>query len=276
MVFFWLIISGSSQAESPILGYEKEQRHQKKYFYTMPLQHARTFEMLPILRSLCRECDWVIQHSQQQIGVYCNEKQWRMYRAAIRSMDKKDAMVGLSLDVIEFSNIQSERYQQLFSQLTSPIQIDDTIDGMIQMMVSSGNAKMVSSPRLIGRSGKKMTLNVGDRIPYQTVVQHSNGIQRNIQYIQSGIQVSIVPYVHKNQTIDLEIELTYNAVTGYRNEAGAEMPIVASRTSKVDIQVTKNQTIIFSGLLDQSQHESVEKVPIIGDVPFFRRTLSKK
>ena len=138
----------------------------------MPLQHARTFEMLPILRSLCRECDWVIHHSQQQIGVYCNEKQWRMYRAAIRSMDKKDAMVGLSLDVIEFSNIQSERYQQLFSQLTSPIQIDDTIDGMIQMMVSSGNAKMVSSPRLIGRSGKNDIKCW--RSNYQTVVQHSN------------------------------------------------------------------------------------------------------
>ena len=128
LMFFWLIISGSSQAESPILGYEKEQRHQKKYFYTMPLQHARTFEMLPSSwRVYVDECDWVIHHSQQQIGVYCNEKQWRMYRAAIRSMDKKRCHeVGLSLDVIEFSNIQSERYQQLFSQLTSPIQIDDT------------------------------------------------------------------------------------------------------------------------------------------------------
>ena len=72
-----------------------------------------------------------------------------------------------------------------------------------------------------------------------------NSAKHSIYSVRNSSEHSSICY--KNQTIDLEIELTYNAVTGYRNEAGAEMPIVASRTSKVDIQVTKNQTIIFQG-----------------------------
>ena len=55
------------------------------------------------------------------------------------------------------------------------------------------------------------------------------------------------------------------------------MPIIASRMSNVNIQVSANRTIVFAGLLDKSG-ETIEKVPFIGDVPWigqlFNETLA--
>ena len=46
------------------------------------------------------------------------------------------------------------------------------------------------------------------------------------------------------------------------------MPILSSRSVEAMVQVSPNQTIVIAGLLDQSQHESVEKVPFLGDLPW--------
>jgi type II secretory pathway component GspD/PulD (secretin) len=275
-IFCWGTISISGYSESPILGYKNEITTKSEKFYSIALRNANTYEILPLLRSLCRDCNWVAQHSRQVIGLKCSNEDWNMYRSAIRSMDKKNPLIGLSLDVIEVSNIHSERYQQLFANLTSPIRTDDALDMMVQLMVSSGNASIVSSPRLIGRSGQPILLNVGDKVPYKTTIHQVNSIQSNIQYIQSGIQINITPHVFRNHRIDLNIELIYNVVSGYRIEDGVEMPIVASRTSKLSVQVKENQSIMFAGLLDQNHHESIEKVPIFGNIPWIGKLFQKK
>ena len=274
LVWGWLFASVGS-AESPIIGYTREHRPSKKEFHSAYLKHIKTLDVLPLLRSLCADCQWVTNHASQMVGLFCSNEKWGQYRSAIIAMDKKPIMVGLEVDVIEISHIRAKRYQQLLSHLTAPVKLNDTIDGLIQLLISQGDAKIVSSPRLIGRSGKPMILKVGDKVPYKTSVQNASGIQTNTQYIQSGIQLNVTPYLHYSQLIDLDIEVSYNAVNGYRTADGLEMPIIASRMSNVNIQVSANRTIVFAGLLDKSQHETIEKVPFIGDVPWIGRLFQR-
>ena len=153
---------------------------------------------------------------------------------------------------------------------------NQAIETMIQLMISSGNANIISSPRLIGRSGQLVELKVGDQVPYKTTIQNTTSIQNSIQYIQSGIELKITPYTHYGQRIDLDIDLEYSAVTGYRIENGTEMPVIATRRSKLNLQITANSTIIFAGLLDQSKHNAIEKVPILGDIPIVGELFQKK
>jgi Flp pilus assembly secretin CpaC len=252
---------------SPIMNYVSESVATEQSFHSMHLRYVKTTDAMPLLRGICQHCSWVVEHSWQMVGLHCSASDWAMYRAAILTIDRKPVMIGLDIDVVEISNIESSRYQQLLSHLASPMRLNDTIDGLIQLLVSSGNATIVSSPKLMGRSGKKIILNVGDKVPYKTAVHHASTIQSNVQYIQSGIQLAITPHLHYYQSIDLHIELTYNVVNGYRNEGGVEMPIIASRESQVDIQVDAGEQVAFAGLLDQSVHENIEKVPFFGDIP---------
>ena len=69
-------------------------------------------------------------------------------------------------------------------------------------------------------------------------------------------------------------------MNGMRQDGGVDMPMLASRTSQLTIQVTQNATVVFAGLLDQSSHESIEKIPILGDIPWigevFQRSIRKE
>lgn len=279
MALCWCLVNTALWAKSPILGYDNPKVSAKKSFQFVLLKYARTHEVLPMLRNICRECDWVVDHARQSVGLMINSMGWATYKNALLTMDKRRALVRLDVSVIEVNNTQSERYRQLLSHLSTPIAMSDTIDGMIELMVSSGNASLVSSPRVIGTSGAQIQLKVGDQMPYKTAIQSGTNIQTSVQYIHTGIELNITPFLHYDDRIDLDIELHYSAVNGVEQDGGVDMPIIASRTSTLSLQITQNATVVFAGLLDHSTHESLEKVPFIGDLPFigglFQRSVRK-
>ena len=258
-------------ASSPIISTPMdESKNEFRYVY---LKHINTFTAIPLLQGVCQSCDWVVGHHHQSIGVTAGQSEWRQLKKAIQRIDKPTPQIGLSVEVIEVSNLQSKRYQQLLSQLTEPLQMNQKISTMLQLMVSSGNASIVSSPQLVGVAGKPITLHVGERIPYTNSVDSGNFRTTQLNYIDTGIKLTITPFKHYDQVVDLNIELAYSTISGYRGEMGMDLPIVASRQWAFG-------EMVFAGLLDQSQHVSIEKVPLLSDLPWvgglFQRQVSRK
>lgn len=276
-IIFVVICSYKGVAiESPILGYSPQQKRPVKQLKLLYLKYASTQDVFPMLRAICSDCQWVVSHVDQSIGLATNSKEWALYKSAIQALDRKRKQVKLEVDIVEINNIYSNRYKQLFSKLTQPLVLNQSVSKLIELMISSGNASILSSPRVMSRSGKQVLLKVGDQIPYKTINQNATSTQTNIQYIQSGVELKITPYIHYDQQIDLNIDLTYKAVTGYRIENESEMPIIATRKSQVNLQVSANSTIVFAGLLDRTNHETIEKVPFLADLPLIGELFKKK
>ena len=219
MMFILISFPSFCMEASPILGYQSAQKHSDNYHYVM-LKYARTHEVLPMLRNICRDCDWVIDHTRQSVGLMVKKSEWDVYKKALLALDKRRPMIRIDVAVVEVSNIQSERYRQLLSHLTKPTKLTTSIEGVIELMISSGNATLVSSPRLIGKSGSSVKLKVGDQMPYKTAIQNATSIQTNVQYIHSGIELKITPYLHYDHLIDLDVELHYSAMRGMQQEGG--------------------------------------------------------
>jgi type II secretory pathway component GspD/PulD (secretin) len=281
-VLLFLILWGGwlfAENGATILGYSNGAAPPEEFRYVY-LKFIKTHDIVSLLPGICEDCRWVVSHSRQTVGVTASKKRWALYRRAIQRLDHPTPQVSLAIDIIEVSNIQSERYQQVLSQLSRPLVLDQPLQSTIQMMVSSGNATIVSSPKLMGVSGQPIVLAVGERVPYTSSVQ-SNGYQSTqLNYIDSGVSLTLIPHVHYNSDIDLAIELSYDTISGYRSEGGVDLPIIATRKSNVHIHIQNNQTVMFTGLLDTSNHVSIEKVPFLGDIPmiggFFRRKITQK
>ena len=255
---------------SPIIQYqETPEKLAKETFYLVYLKHSSVGSITPLLNGICNTCDWVTDQSLQRIGVRVIESEWPTIQKAIQKLDRKQPMIQLAMEVVEVSNIESDKYQNMLSQLTKPIKlgIDHPLSLDIEYMISSGNAIVLSSPRLITRSGQSAKISVGDRVPYTSVLQHASGIVKSVEYIDSGIELEVIPHAHYNKSIDLQIQLKYRTVTGYRIEEQIEMPIIASRETQLSLQVPSGTTILFAGLLDKANHKTIEKVPILGDIP---------
>jgi type II secretory pathway component GspD/PulD (secretin) len=276
MAMFGLIITCIPiVAQSPIIQYSPQKSAPESFHYVY-LKHIKTTQLLTTLQAVCPTCDWSVNHAMQSVGLRTHDAQWAVYRQAIQLVDKPVSQVRLAIDIIEVTNTESDRYQQLFSHLTDPIIQGDTIKTMLQMMVSAGQATIVSSPTLTGSSGTAITLMVGEKIPYVRTVETNGYRNHQLEYLNSGITIDITPYVHYAGTIHMDIDLTYNTVNGYRSDMGMDLPIVANRQSTVSLYCKAGESIVFAGFIDKANHNTIEKVPFLGDIPLLGLLFQRK
>ena len=68
-----LVLMGAS----PIVGYVPESTQAVPHrFYSASLKHMATQDVMPLLRTLCSTCDWMVDHLYQRVGVVTSRKNW--------------------------------------------------------------------------------------------------------------------------------------------------------------------------------------------------------
>ena len=130
--------------QSSILSYQGNGAEVSKFNYVY-LRYIQTHDVLPLLRGVCPNCEWVINHSHQSVGVRVPEKKWTKIKAAIQKMDKRPPQVRLNLEIIEVSNIKSERYQQLYASLSEPTVLNPEINVVSPILENHAGLFRVSS-----------------------------------------------------------------------------------------------------------------------------------
>lgn len=140
--------------------------------------------------------------------------------------------------------------------------IATSIASQINLMVSQGKAVNLASPKLSARSGGSAKFLVGGEIPIP--VPQGFG-QYSIDYKDYGIKLDIAPVVNGNQ----EISTTLMAEVSRLDPAVMVMgvPGFLTRRSESEINVRAGDTIVISGLVDSQAAKSVEKFPLLGDIP---------
>ncbi len=153
--------------------------------------------------------------------------------------------------------------------------------GLISMIKSDGNTRVLSSPELMTLNNEVAKLVVGRTIFYKTAVQSAAIGQGNIEKIEkepADLSMEIKPNIsHSGNyvTMKLDIEANegdYDAATG--------TPNINKRQSSQLVTVKTGQTAVISGLVRRTEVETFNKIPLLGDIPIlgwlFRNTQMEK
>ena len=79
-----------------------------------------------------------------------------------------------------------------------------------------------------------------------------------------GIKLRVTPQVNEGNAVQLVIEQEVSSVSG---TTGVDISI-NKREIKTTVMADSGETIVLGGLIDEDVQESVQKVPILGDIPF--------
>ncbi len=139
------------------------------------------------------------------------------------------------------------------------------VDVMIQALVSSGKAKILSRPNITTMSGQKADIVVGGSIPYP--VKSDNNT--SITWKDYGIILHIEPTVDKDNNITSKIETEVSA-PDYTNAIsidGSTYPAMTKRTANAVINVPSGMMMAIGGLMNSQEQKSLTKIPFLGDIP---------
>ncbi|HCB93052.1 MAG TPA: type II/III secretion system protein [Selenomonas sp.] len=154
------------------------------------------------------------------------------------------------------------------------------IDVMIQALVTSGKAKILSRPNITTMSGQKADIVVGGSIPYPVKSDNTT----SITWKDYGIILHIEPTVDKDNNITSKIETEVSA-PDYTNAVtidGSTYPAMTKRTANAVINVPSGMMMAIGGLMNSQEQKSLTKIPFLGDIPIlgelfkYRETVKDK
>jgi general secretion pathway protein D len=147
--------------------------------------------------------------------------------------------------------------------------------GIVDLLQSVGNTRVISSPSLVVLNNKEAKINVGQQIPITTFF--NSGIntgqipgqiaqtQGSVQYLQTGTTLTITPRVNPGGLVFMEVSQEVSAPGPV--PAGGSNPPVSTRTVDTEVAVQSGETVLLGGLIRQDESESKGGVPGLSQIP---------
>ena len=137
-------------------------------------------------------------------------------------------------------------------------------------LTTKGKAKILSRPSVMTLSGEQATIQIGGRIPYTSV--NANGAS-SVRFENYGIILQFKPVVDEQKRIS---SIIHAEVSNISSQYVNGQPIITTRSADSMINLNSGGTIVIGGLMDSSEVKSVQKIPLLGDIPvlgeFFKHT----
>jgi len=154
----------------------------------------------------------------------------------------------------------------------------DFLSVSLAALVTQSKAKILSSPKVVTINGKEAKIEAVQDIRFRTATVSGNGtVSESFTVVSAGIKLKVTPTINAEDQITLQIKPESSFPTSQEVGAG---PVIRTRTAETTVIVKDGETLVIGGLIDDTDSQSVTKVPLLGDIPiigvFFRSNNNSK
>ncbi|MFT7422956.1 MAG: general secretion pathway protein D [Psychromonas sp.] len=149
---------------------------------------------------------------------------------------------------------------------------------VLQALSSATTSNILATPSITTLDNQEASFIVGDEVPVLTGSTSSATNDNPFQTIERkeiGIKLKVTPQINEGDSVQMIIE---QEVSGIKNDSSAVDVIFSTRSVKTTVLAKSGETIVIGGLIDETVNETVQKVPLLGDIPLlgflFRSTES--
>ncbi|MES2056812.1 MAG: type II secretion system secretin GspD [Pseudomonadota bacterium] len=140
---------------------------------------------------------------------------------------------------------------------------------IINAVKSDTTSNLLQAPSLTTLDNQPARILVGQEIPITTGQQLSTNFDnafRTVQRENVGIQLEVRPQVNSSGTIKLFLHQQVSSIAGPVSSDNSDL-ILNKREVETTLTVDDGQIAIIGGLLSDSERRTIEKVPLLGDLP---------
>ncbi len=142
----------------------------------------------------------------------------------------------------------------------------------LSALEADNRGKVVSSPRVITADKKKAVISQGTEIPYQTAAASG---ATTIAFKPAVLELAVTPRITPDDRIIMDLEVKKDSV----GQIFANIPSIDTKKVTTQVLCDNGDTIVLGGIFEQTTRTTVEKVPLLGDVPvignLFKRTVKQ-
>jgi len=155
--------------------------------------------------------------------------------------------VGLTPGAFSMTIFNSDQTKFLNMEITA-LQVD-------------ARGKIISSPRVITADNVEANIEQGTEIPYQTATASG---ATSITFRKATLSLKVKPQITPDDNIIMKLNVNKDSV-GLQTTAG---PSIDTKQVSTEVLVENGGSVGIGGIYTQDEQTQVNKVPILGDIPF--------
>ena len=132
----------------------------------------------------------------------------------------------------------------------------------IDALQEKTNVNTLSSPKVLAIHGEPAKVQVGGQQGYSVATTNLGVTTENIQFIDTGIVLEIIPYIDDDGTVLLNLK---PSITSALLEEG--IPVTRTAFVETWLLAESGETVLIGGLIQDSITKQRSEVPCLGDLP---------
>lgn len=144
----------------------------------------------------------------------------------------------------------------------------------LKALAGRNRINVLSTPRLMVKSGEEANFDVGTEVPTITSQSTSplqtggtSNILQTVQYRKTGILLNIKPIVYSNDRVDLELRQEVSEALPIGADSAVSSPAIFNRSYSTSLSLKDGSAILIAGLMSQRQTSGDSGIPYLKDVP---------
>ncbi|WP_375396771.1 type II secretion system secretin GspD [uncultured Sphingomonas sp.] len=156
-----------------------------------------------------------------------------------------------------------------FGGLATTIGKDAIFGSIINAVKSDTTSNLLQAPSVITLDNNEARILVGQEIPITTGQALSTNFDnafRTVQRENVGIQLQVRPQVNSSGGIKLYLRQQVSSIAGPVSGDNSDL-ILNKREVETVLTVDDGQIAVIGGLLSDDERRTIEKIPLLGDIP---------
>ncbi|HEV2198373.1 MAG TPA: pilus assembly protein N-terminal domain-containing protein [Bryobacteraceae bacterium] len=149
---------------------------------------------------------------------------------------------------------------------------DLNLGATIAALQSRNLLQILAEPNVLAINGRSASFLAGGEFPFPNLQGGGAGLGAvTIQFREFGVRINFTPTMTPRGTIRLQVapEVSSLDFANGLQFNGFTIPALSTRRVTTEIELDEGQTFAIGGLLDNRDTETFNKIPGLGDIPFF-------
>lgn len=134
------------------------------------------------------------------------------------------------------------------------------LNAQLEASEEQGDARIVSSPRIMTLDNKKAKIKQGLEVGY--LERDSSGLA-TVKFKNVDLLMEVTPHVTPDQRISMNVLVTKNDVVGEFNE----VPIISTNEAQTELLVNDNDTVVIGGVIKTTNKNEDQGLPFLTGIP---------
>ncbi len=135
------------------------------------------------------------------------------------------------------------------------------LDLELSALESEGQGEILSSPRIIAANRQTAVIESGEEVPYQETVGHG---ATAVTFKKAVLSLKATPHITSDNKILLDLKINQDTLSP---KVFNGVPSILTKEIQTQVLINDGQTIVLGGIYKQNKNNTVNRVPLLGELP---------